>query len=262
MGYEFSELTLLNNPELQFLNYQPKFYNSVPFSQGIVPQGGFVNYAGFSSVGNAGSLKEDTSGQNSYQQEIQNSFARMDSQANGGNGDGKVSVDEALNDLDIPSLFSNLDENSDEYKNLKKYTDKVPAALAKYAGNDKEFTTDEWDKFLNGSEWLNVIDTYHKTSSFAKDEMSWIDAKYTEDSNVTTTEVVAYLYSHFASQKQDTNEDFSVLKTITNLIYKYAGSDSKFTKEEYTQMLNDSTYSAFVKKYYKIGHVRRHDINA
>ena len=39
MGYEFSELTLLNNPELQFLNYQPKFYNSVPFSQGIVPQG-------------------------------------------------------------------------------------------------------------------------------------------------------------------------------------------------------------------------------
>ena len=172
----------------------------------------------------------------------------MDNKANGGNGDGKASVDEALNDLHIASLFEGLEESSDEYKNLKKYTDKIPAALAKYAGSDKEFTADEWDKFLNGEEWTKVIDTHHQSSNYAEIEMGWVDNNQKKDSVVTSTEVKAELYVKFA--KAHSEEDGSIIKTICDLVDKFAGSDSKFTKEEYTKMLKDSTYAEFMKKYY------------
>lgn len=76
----------------------------------------------------------------------------MDSVENGGNGDGKITVDEAYNDLQIDSLFSGIKENTDEYKNLKELTDKIPEALVEYSGEDEEFSPEEWAQFLNGQE--------------------------------------------------------------------------------------------------------------
>lgn len=236
MGYELPAVLLLNNPELQFVNYQPRLYNNVQASGWIVPAGGFVNCTGFSSL------------RSGYSKASQNPLVRMDSKANGGNGDGKASVDEALKDLNIQALFQGLEENSDEYKNLKKYTDKIPAALAKYAGNDNEFTDEEWDKFLNSEEWSKVIDTHKQSSNYAEIEMGWVDNNQTKDSVVTSVEVKAEIYSKFA--RTHASEDSSILKIVSELIDKYAGSDNKFTKEEYINMLKDSTYSNFMKKYY------------
>lgn len=84
----------------------------------------------------------------SYLNDIQNeAFARMDSKENGGNGDGKISTNEAYAHLQIESLFYGLKEDSEEYSKLKTFTDKIPETLVEYAGEDEEFSTEEWAQF-------------------------------------------------------------------------------------------------------------------
>jgi len=182
-----------------------------------------------------------------YLSQIENGvFKRADSIQNGGNGDGKVNVNEALKDLNIGGLLSGLDKKSDEYKNLKSLTNKIPEVLAKYAGKDGTFTAREWADFLNGEEWGNVINTYHSSSNFAKIEMGWIDNSrgMYKDGQVTKGEIKVGIFNDLMQRgiKIDTTE-------IEALIDKYAGEDGTFTVEEYTNLKKDKKYAEFLKKY-------------
>ncbi len=181
-----------------------------------------------------------------YLNSIQNDvFKRMDGKENGGNGDGQISLNEAYNDLNIGSLLSGLAPDSKEYSKLKSLTDNIPAALQKYAGNDGIFTANEWANFLNGSEWGQVLDTYHSSSNFAKIEMGWIDQSKNNfnDGKVTKGEVKVGIYNNL--MKSNSKVDITL---IDALIDKYAGEDGTFTTEEYTQLKNDPYYKNFMKQ--------------
>lgn len=111
-------------------------------------------------------MSNEISGNNQYSQKYLDAVNdvmtnRMDNKDNGGNGDGKVDIYEALNDLHLSDLLSGLKEGSAEYTKLKGLTDQVPAVLQKYAGDDGIFSTKEWADFLNGQEWNSVMDAYH-----------------------------------------------------------------------------------------------------
>lgn len=178
----------------------------------------------------------------SYLNEIKNEvLTRMDSKENGGNGDGKACVEEAYNDLQINSLLDSLEKDSLEYNNLKNYADKIPQALANYAGADKTFSAQEWAEFLNGEEWGNVLDTWHSSSGRAKIEMSWIDNQGIKDGKTTKGEVKVGILKNIAQsgRKLDTEE-------IEAIIDKYAGDDGTFTLEEYTSLKNDEIYKNFL----------------
>lgn len=172
-------------------------------------------------------------------------FTRMDSASNGGNGDGKITVNEACNDLHIDTLFSGIKEDTDEYKNLKGLTDKIPEALVEYSGEDEEFSPEEWAQFLNGQEWGNVLDAYHSSSGFAKLEMGWIDNGHIEDGKTTKGEVKVGLLSNL--KEQGYNIDTTKIEAIVD---KYAGNDGTFSVEEYMALKNDKTYSSFLDKYH------------
>ena len=121
-----------------------------------------------------------------YLKGIQNeTFKRMDG---AGNKDGKVTVNEALNDLNIASLLSG--QNKTDAAKIKAAAEKIPEVLAKYAGQDGEFTAEEWANFLNGQEWGAVLDAWHSSGKDAKLEMNWIDnAHGFPDKAVTKGEV-------------------------------------------------------------------------
>lgn len=171
-------------------------------------------------------------------------FARMDSVENGGNGDGKITVNEAYNDLQIDSLFSGIKDDTDEYKNLKAMTDKIPEALVEYSGEDEEFSPEEWAQFLNGDEWGDVLDAYHSSSGFAKLEMSWIDNKHIKDGMTTKGEVKVGLLNSLNTQGHNINT-----KGIEVIVDKYSGDDGTFSLEEYMALKNDDTYKTFLDKY-------------
>ena len=184
----------------------------------------------------------------SYLDEIKNqAFSRMDSKDNGGNGDGRVSTAEALNDLHIGGLLSGLQEGSAEYTKLKNLTDKIPNVLAKYAGNDGEFSAQEWAEFLNGNEWGEVLDTYHSSSNFSKIEMGWVDKSQNcfADGKCTKGEVKVGILNNMARIAPDVD-----CSHIEEIIDKYAGEDGTFTVAEYTAMKNDPEYKAFLKQYH------------
>ena len=168
---------------------------------------------------------------------------RMD--GNGGKKDGKVTVNESYNDLNIGGLLQGLKEGSDEYNKLKALTDKVPEALAKYAGSDGIFQAEEWAEFLNGNEWGQVIDTYHSSSNFAKIEMGWIDNSkgMIPDGHVTKGEVKVGLLNNL--QKMDLPNMYdkgAIGGRLEALVDKYAGEDGTFTVEEYVAIKNDPEY--------------------
>ena len=165
---------------------------------------------------------------------------------NGGEKDGKVTVNEAYNDLNIGSLLSGLKEGSDEYNKLKALTDKVPEALAKYAGSDGIFQAEEWADFLNGEEWGVVLDQYHSSSNFAQLEMKWIDNTrgMFNDGKVTKGEVKVGLLNKVL----EINPNFDTTN-IEQLIDRYAGEDGTFTVEEYTAMKKDPEYKAFLNQF-------------
>lgn len=165
---------------------------------------------------------------------------------NGDKKDGKVTINEAYNDLNIGSLLSGLKEGSNEYNKLKALTDKVPEALKKYAGTDGIFQAEEWADFLNNNEWGAVLDQYHSSSNFSKIEMSWIDNTkgMIPDGNVTKGEVKVGLLNKVIA----INPNFDTTR-IENLVDKYAGKDGIFTVEEYTAMKNDPEYKAFLNQF-------------
>ena len=176
-----------------------------------------------------------------YLKGIQNeTFKRMDG---AGNKDGKVTVNEALNDLNIASLLSG--QNKTDAAKIKAAAEKIPEVLAKYAGQDGEFTAEEWANFLNGQEWGAVLDAWHSSGKDAKLEMSWIDnAHGIPDKAVTKGEVKVGILNnlHARGVDIDTTE-------IEAVIDKYAGEDGTFTHKEYMALREDPVYKDIVNKY-------------
>ena len=176
-----------------------------------------------------------------YLKGIQNeTFKRMDG---AGNKDGKVTVNEALNDLNIASLLSG--QNKTDAAKIKAAAEKIPEVLAKYAGQDGEFTAEEWANFLNGQEWGAVLDAWHSSGKDAKLEMNWIDnAHGFPDKAVTKGEVKVGILNnlHARGVDIDTTE-------IEAVIDKYAGEDGTFTHKEYMALREDPVYKDIVNKY-------------
>ncbi|MBQ3642352.1 hypothetical protein II906_10590, partial [bacterium] len=194
-----------------------------------------------------GNLKQDD-----YLNDIQDV---MDNRMDGnkaGKKDGKVSYEEAYNDLDIPDLFDGLQEGSDEYNKLKTLTDKIPEALKKYIGSDGQLQAEEWSKFLNGPEWGAVLDQFHSSSNWASFQMSWIKISNEMDRNVDVTKdiVTKGLLSNLKKNYSSDNQFNSVSNRLKALVEKYAGKDGVFTVKEYTAMLNDSEYKQLIDKYH------------
>ena len=176
-----------------------------------------------------------------YLKGIQNeTFKRMDG---AGNKDGKVTVNEALNDLNIASLLSG--QNKTDAAKIKAAAEKISEVLAKYAGQDGEFTAEEWANFLNGQEWGAVLDAWHSSGKDAKLEMNWIDnAHGFPDKAVTKGEVKVGILNnlHARGVDIDTTE-------IEAVIDKYAGEDGTFTHKEYMALREDPVYKDIVNKY-------------
>jgi hypothetical protein len=182
-----------------------------------------------------------------YLNGIKDVFKRMDDVKNGGNGDGKVNIKEAFNDLAVASLFDGMKKGSSDYNKLKDATANISDILKDYAGDDGEFSAQEWAEFLNGEEWGNVIDTYHSSEAWSKIEMDWVDNSdgMIKDGKVTKGEVKVGLADDLIQRGYDDVDTSS----LDELIDKYAGEDGTFTTKEYTAMRNDSLYKAFVDKY-------------
>lgn len=183
-------------------------------------------------------------GYSDYLKGIQDTvFKRMDDPNNGvSNGDGKVTVNEALYDLNIASLLSG--QNEADTKKIKAAADKIPDVLKQYAGEDGVFTAEEWSKFLNGAEWDSVLDAWHSSGKKAELEMGWIDNAHIQDGAITKGEVKVGILNNLIAN--GINIDAA---KIESLIDKYAGKDGTFTKSEYTALLNDPVYKNFVNKH-------------
>lgn len=176
-----------------------------------------------------------------YLKGIQNeTFKRMDG---AGNKDGKVTVNEALNDLNIASLLSG--QNEADAAKIKAAAEKIPEVLAKYAGQDGEFTAEEWANFLNGQEWGTVLDAWHSSGKDAKLEMNWIDnAHGIPDKAVTKGEVKVGILNNLLARGVDIDTT-----EIEAVIDKYAGEDGIFTHKEYMALREDPAYKDIVNKY-------------
>ena len=185
------------------------------------------------------------SNQQAYKTQIEQALNRIDS-----NGDGKVTVDEALNNLDIGSMLSGLDEKSKEYKKLKRLTDKIPKALEKCAGDDGIFQAEEWENFLKGKKWAKVTKAYQSSSNYISAEMSQIDQSCQADGNCTTDEVKAVIINAIKTINPDADcSKIEKWEKIEKIIDKCAGDDGIFTPEEYAKLKNKSKYAKFLKKY-------------
>lgn len=198
---------------------------------------------------------DSTGNGNRYSQEYLNGINdvltnRMD--GNGGKKDGKVTGNEAYNDLNIGSLLSGLKEGSNEYNKLKALTDKVPEALKKYAGTDGIFQAEEWADFLNGNEWGAVLDQYHSSSNFAKIEMGWVDKSKNcfADGQCTKGEVKVGLLNNLDKMKLPLIYNKQAIGSrLEAIVDKYAGEDGTFTVAEYTAMKNDPEYKQLIKDF-------------
>lgn len=177
----------------------------------------------------------------SYLNEIKNgALKRMDT-----NGDGKVNVDEAFKSLDIASLISGQDEK--DAQKIKAAAKQIPEVLAKYAGNDKQFSAEEWADFLNGKEWDTVMDAWHSSGVKAKLEMEWTDNAHHKDGSTTKGEVKAGLFNSAVSKLKQTPS--GLLQKINDIVEKYVGDDGIFSLTEYMQMKNDPEYKQLQSQY-------------
>ncbi len=176
-----------------------------------------------------------------YLNGIQNeTFKRMDG---AGNKDCKVTVDEALKNLNIGSLLSG--QNEADTAKIKAAADKIPDVLAKYAGQDGEFTAEEWANFLNGQEWGAVLDAWHSSGKDARFEMNWIDnAHGFPDKAVTKGEVKVGILNNLLARGVDIDTT-----EIEAVIDKYAGEDGTFTQKEYMALREDPVYKDILNQY-------------
>ena len=176
-----------------------------------------------------------------YLKEIENeALKRMD---NSGNQDGKVTVKEALKDLNIAGLLSG--QNETDTTKIKAAAANIHEVLAKYAGQDGEFTAEEWANFLNSQEWDAVLDAWHSSEKDAKSEMNWIDnAHGIPDKAVTKGEVKVGILNNLSARGFDIDTT-----EIEAVIDKYAGEDGTFTQEEYMALRKDPIYKDILNKY-------------
>ena len=113
----------------------------------------------------AGEIKSTTQHQHQYPQQYLDEITKyqlqpMDSKGNGGNGDGKTSIGEALNNFSKLTNFMRNDgyfTSKQSKENFENAVSKLPEALVKYAGDDKYFSAQEMAEFINGSEWNEVL---------------------------------------------------------------------------------------------------------
>lgn len=179
----------------------------------------------------------------SYLKDIENNaLKRMDNTENGGNGDGKVSVDEALADLNIASLING--QNQKDAKAISVASSDILEVLTQYAGEDGIFDAQEWAEFLNGEEWNEVIEAYNSSGKKAEIEMNWVDNRGIKDGKTTKGEVKVGILNNL----QDNGYHIDTTE-IEALIDKYAGNDGTFTLEEYQKMKSDKKYQEFIEKY-------------
>ena len=169
----------------------------------------------------------------------ENAFKRMDS---AGNGDGKITTDEAFKDLDIGSLL--LGQNAEDSTKIMGAAQNIGEVISEYAGEDGEFTAEEWADFLNGDEWGNVLDAWHSSGSKAKLEMGWIDNAHIKDGITAKGEVKVGILNHLEKQGIDIQT-----MGLEAIIDKYAGDDGTFNLEEYRNLKNDPLYHDFIDKY-------------
>lgn len=181
-----------------------------------------------------------------YLKEIKNmALTRMDK---AGNGDGKVTVNEALKDLDIGGLLNG--QNADDTKKIKTAAKNIEQVLAKYAGTDGVFSAQEWADFLNGDEWGSVLDVWHSSGRKAQLEMDWTDRAHIKDNKMTKGEVKVGILNNLLYNKNKYGMNIPTDTTeIEAIIDKYAGPDGTFTLAEYKQMKNDPVYKEFVEQY-------------
>lgn len=165
---------------------------------------------------------------------------------NGGIKDGRITLQESYNNLNVGSLFSDLKEGSFEYNRLNYHASKIPAALQKYAGDDGIFQASEYADFINGEEWKNVLDAYHSSSNFCKTEMDWIDSSdgMYNDGNLAKGELKVGILRSLSNS--NTKLDTTL---IEDMVDEYAGDDGTFTVEEYTALKNNNLYKNFIDKY-------------
>lgn len=179
----------------------------------------------------------------SYLKDIEdNTLKRMDSAKNGGNGDGKVSVDEALAGLNIERLLNG--QNKKDAKAISKTSENILEVLTQYAGEDGIFDAQEWADFLNGEEWDKVIEAYNSSGKKAQIEMEWVDNSGIKDGKTTKGEIKVGILNNLQDNGYyiDTTE-------IEALIDKYAGDDGTFTLEEYQSLKSNKRYQEFIEKY-------------
>ena len=176
-----------------------------------------------------------------YLKEIENkALKQMD---NSGNQDGKVTVEEALKDLNIEDLLSG--QNETDTAKIKAKADKIYEVLTRYAGQDGEFTAEEWANFLNGQEWGAVLDAWHSSGKDANLEMNWIDnAHGIPDKAVTKGEVKVGILNNLLARGVDIDTT-----EIEAIIDKYAGEDGTFTQKEYMALREDPVYKDILNQY-------------
>ncbi len=174
-----------------------------------------------------------------YLNGINEKFVEMDS---AGNGDGKVDANEALIDLNIGSLLKG--QGVEDTQKIMEASQCIPKAIEKYAGEDGEFTAQEWADFINGKEWGGVLDKWHSSQRKAELEMQWTDNTGITDGKTTKDEVKAGILNNLSANGHNFDTKF-----IEELIDSYAGKDGTFNLAEYKKMLNDEKYKEFKEKY-------------
>lgn len=192
----------------------------------------------FQNIGNQSSNQSKYDKE--YLEDIEKiAFSRMDE---AGNGDGKITVDEAFKDLDIGSLLSG--QNLSDIAQIAYQAKDIEKVLEEYAGDNGEFSAEEWADFLNGEEWGGVLDAWHSSGKKAELEMSWIDKAGIEDGKTTKGEVKVGLI-----QNLDANGIDIDTTDLEALVDKYAGKDGTFSKSEYKKLMNDPIYKAYREIY-------------
>ena len=177
--------------------------------------------------------------QNNYSEAYLNTienvvFQRMDSIRNGGNGDGKVSVNEAYNDLNISGMLSG--QNEEDTAKIKNAAKNIQQVLAQYAGEDGVFNSREWAEFLNGKEWQGVLDAWHSSEQITQYKI------------ITTKDK---LRNRLLIGLQSLDA-FKVYHNIEKLLDQYAGEDGAFTIKEYQDLKADPEYKEFIKRYHSM----------
>lgn len=187
---------------------------------------------------------QDNNYSQSYLADIENqTLKRIDSN---GNNDGKVTVNEALKDLNIGSLLAG--QNEADAAKIQKAAANIESVLKQYAGDDGEFNAKEWADFLNGKEWGAVLDAWHSSGKKTELEMKWTDQAHIPDTNVTKGEVKVGILNNLLNNQRLFNAKEVDTTQIEALINKYAGPDGTFTLEEFHQMKNDPMYKEFVER--------------